>query len=257
MLYYKNLFTKKIINFFLVSFLIINTLSVHSQTNSDRINNYNWFDSKIGIENTGIYNGIIYKEKFRTVKGNHKFYLTSQFINGNIIYNGQPYFNVEMKYDIYEDLLIIKLPDDSEYSIIQLMNDKIDEFSINNHKFLKISEKYEKFFNEAISGFYEISYQSKHLNLLKKHIKSRKERIVGNFVYSKFKDESEYIIFFNDEYYKINSKKYLIKLFPKLKKDIKKFYNFNKQLQKLDQDKFMTNLIEHISSLINIKGTSN
>lgn len=258
MLYYKNLFTKKkIFNFFLVSFLIINTLSVQSQSNSDEINNYNWFDSKIGIENTGIYNGIIYKEKFRTVNGNHKFYLTSQFINGNITYNGQPYFNVEMKYDIYEDILIIKLPDDSGYSIIQLLNDKIDGFSINNHKFLKISKKNEKFFNEAISGFYEISYQSKHLNLLKKHIKSRRERIVGNFVYSQFKDESEYIIFFNDEYYKINSKRYLIKLFPKLKKNIKNFYNFNKPLHKLDQDKFMTNLIEHISSLINIKGTSN
>ncbi len=258
MLHYKNLFTKKkMINFFLVSFLIINTFSLQSQTNSDRINNYNWFDSKIGIENTGIYNGIIYKEKFRTENGNHKYYLTSQFINGNIIYNGQPYYNVEMKYDIYEDNLIIKLHDESEYSIIQLINDKVDEFSINNHKFLKISEKHENFFNEAISGFYEISYQSKHLKLLKKHIKSRKERIVGNFVYSQFKDESEYFIFFNDGYYKINSKKYLIKLFPELKKNINNFYNFNKPLHKLDQDTFMTNLIEHIGSLINIKGTSN
>jgi len=242
---------------FLVTFLIFNIHSVQSQTNSDKINNYNWFDGKIGVENTGIYNGIIFKEKFRTVNGNHKFYLTSQFINGNIIYNGQPYYNVKMKYDIYEDIVIVQLPDDSEYSIIQLINDKINEFSINNHKFLKISRKYEKFFNEPISGFYEIFYQSKHLNLLKKNRKNRKKQIVGNLLYSQFKDKSEYIIVFNDEYYKINSKKYLVKLYPKLKKNINHFYNFNKQLHKLDQDTFMINLIEHISSLIKLKGTSN
>jgi len=258
MIYYKNSYQKKItINFFFAIFFIINTVSIHSQTNSSSRDYYNWFDNIIGYENTGIYNGILYTEKFRTLNNNnHKFYLTSQFTSGNIIYNGQPYYNIEMKYDIYEDLLIVKLPNHSEYFIIQLINDKIDEFSINNKNFLKISGKYEESFNEAIFGFYEISYQSKHLNLLKKHKKSRKDRIVGNFVYSQFKDEREYIIIYNDRYYKINSKKYFIKLFPELKKNIDNFYSANKQLLKLDQDTFMIQLIEHISSLINNKATS-
>lgn len=257
MIYLKNSNQKKItINFFFAIFFIINTVSIHSQTNINNQDSYNWFDNIIGYENTGIYNGIIYKEKFRTIDNNHKFFLTSEFSKGNIIYDGQPYYNIDMKYDIYEDLLIVKLPNNSEYFIIQLINDKIDEFSINSNKFLKISGKYEAFFNEAISGFYEISYQSKHLNLLKKHIKSRKERIVGNFVYSKFKDESEHIISFNDKYYKINSKKYLIKLFPELKKNIDNFYNSNKQLLKKDKDRFMIQLMEHLSSLINNKATS-
>lgn len=257
MIYFKNTDQKKItIYFFFTIFFFINTVSIHSQTNSSNKGTYDWFDNKIGDENTGIYNGIIYKEKFRTLNNNHKFFLTSQFSKGNIIYNGQPYYNIEMKYDIYEDLLIVKLPNHSEYFIVQLINDKIDEFSINNNKFLKISGKHEVFFNETISGFYEISFQSKDLNLFKKHIKSRKERIVGNFVYSKFKDESEHIIFFNDRYYKINSKKYLIKLFPNLKKNIDNFYNSNKQLLNIDKDTFMTHLMEHISSLINNKTAS-
>lgn len=257
MIYFKNSNQKKITtNFFFAIFFIINTVSIHSQTNSSSKDFYNWFDNIIGYENTGIYNGIIYTEKFRTLNNNHKFYLTSEFTNGNIIYNGQPYYNIEMKYDIYEDLLIVKLPNHSEYFIIQLINDKIDEFSIKNKNFRKFSGKSEEFFNEAIFGFYEISYQSKQLYLLKKHKKSRKERIVGNFVYSKFKDESEHVIIFNDKYYKINSKKYLIKLFPELKKNIDNFYIANKQLLKLNQDTFMIQLIEHINSLINNKATS-
>lgn len=257
MIYLKNSNKNKItINFFFAIFFIINTVSIQSQTNTSNKDSYNWFDNIIGYENTGIYNGIIYKEKFRTIDNNHKFFLTSQFSKGNIIYYGQPYYNIEMKYDIYEDLLIVKLPKNSEYFIIQLINDKIDGFSINNNKFLKISGKYETFFNGAISGFYEISYQSKHLNLLKKNKKSRKERIVGNFVYSKFKDESEHIISFNDKYYKINSKKYLVKLFPDLKKNIDNFYNSNKQLFKKDKDTFMIKLMEHLSSLINNQASS-
>lgn len=257
MIYLKNSNQKKItINFFFAIFFTLNTVSIHSQSNTSNKDSYNWFDNIIGYENTGIYNGIIYNEKFRTIDNNHKFYLTSQFSKGNIIYDGQSYYNIEMKYDIYEDLLIVKLPYNSEYFIIQLLNDKIDEFSINSNKFIKISLKNEAFFNETISGFYEISFQSKDLNLFKKHIKSRKERIVGNFVYSKFKDESEHIIVFNDKYYKINSKKYLIKLFPELKKNIDNFYNSNKQLLEKDKDTFMIQLIEQLSSLINNNATS-
>ena len=235
--------------FILFFFFFLKIVSIQSQTYISPKDYYNWFDNIIGLENTGIYTGIIYEEKFRTIDGNHKFYMTSQFINGNIIYDGQPYFDIEMKYDIYEDKLIVKLPSYSAYIILQLISDKIDEFSIKNHQFIKVYDKHEEFFNETLSGFYEITYQSKHLNLLKKHVKSRKERLGENFVYSLFKDKSEYFIIFNGRYYKINSKSELKKIFPKLEKNINSFYNSNKRLLKSDQDTFMTYLMNHISSL--------
>lgn len=230
-------------------FFYLQIVIIHSQTHSENKDYYNWFDSIIGLKNSGIYNGIIYNEKFRTIDDNHKFYKTSKFINGNIIYKGQPYYNIEMKYDIYEDKLIVKLPSHSAYIIIQLINDKIDEFFIKNHQFIKISNKYEEFFNESLSGFYEILNQSKQLNLLKKHRKSRKKRLGQNFVYSQFKDQSEYFISFNGKFYKINSKNEIKKLFPEFEKDINRFYNSNKRLLKSDQDTFMNYLIKHINSL--------
>lgn len=254
MIYYNNFIRKKNQSFFFLTlFLIIVNSTVKSQTNLNKNNYYNWFDNVIGIENTEISNGIVYKEKFKTINGNHKFYLTSKFTPGNIIYNKQPFFDLEMKYDIYEDEIIIKLPTQS-YSIIQLIKDKIDEFSINNHRFIKVSERYEEYDNEEISGFYEISYQSKKITLFKKHKKDRKQRL-GNFVYSQFKENSSYFILYNHKYYKINSKNKLIELFPNLKKNIRSFYNSNKQQFKFEPDVFMVNLIEHLSTLLTNKET--
>jgi len=241
---------KKIVLFFLIISSINITTSVKGQTNFNTNNNYyNWFDNIIGVENTEINNGIVYKEKYKTIDGNHKFYSTSKFINGNITYHKQPFFNIEMKYDIYDDEIIIKLPNQSSFSIIQLIKDKVDTFSINNHKFINISKNQETFYNEEISGFYEIPFQSKKITLLKKHKKERKQRI-GNFVYSQFKDNSSYYIFYNLKYYKINSKNKLLKLFPSLKKNIASYYSSKKQQLKVDPDLFMVNLTKHLNILL-------
>jgi|FLOH01.1.fsa_nt_gi hypothetical protein len=244
---FRNRITTKCI---LAFFFILNTAYISSQTSSNDRDYYNWFDSKLGLENTGLHNGIIYEEIYKTIDGNHKFYLTSQFTKGSIIYDGQAYFDVEMKYDIYEDVLIVKLPSHSAYYIIKLINDKINRFSINNHQFIKKSERNEEFFNETISGFYEIYFQSEHISLFKKHKKSRKERIGESFVYNEFKDDSEYIVSYKNHYYKISSKKDLKTLFPKLKKNINNFYKSNKRLFKSDNDSFMIQLIKHVNSLI-------
>lgn len=237
-----------------ICFFIYSNFTISQNTiNNYNKDYYNWFDGVVGIENTGLFNGSIYKEKYITKNGNHKFYLTSKFKNGTILYNNQTYYDIELKYDIYEDVLIIQLPGNSEYSFIQLINDLLNGFIIDNHNFIKISEKTDEFYKATLHGFYEISHPNKTLKLLTKHKKSRKEHI-GNVVYSQFKEANEFFVFTNNKYYNIKSKKNIKKLMPKFEKNIDHFYTQNKQLFKSQNNVFMHNLVEYLNNLLTTSG---
>jgi len=251
MIIIKNFLPKKIFFVYFIFFAFTFKPSlIKGQTKFQNRNYYNSFDSIVGLNNIGIYEGILYQDKYRGKDGNHKFYKDTDFIKGEIIYKNLPFYNIEMKYDLFNDIIIVHPPSQSQFYAIQLPNEKIDEFIIEKHHFIKITGKFEMFFNKYTSGFYEFLYKNDRLKLFKKNRKIRKERTGEYFGYSVFLDKNEYLIKKEDEYYKIKSKKYLIKLFPNLKKEIKHFYSSNKHLLKSDKDTFMINLIKHISHLI-------
>ena len=68
---------------------------------------YLWFDSMVDAKSTNLYNGVIEVEQYRMTKGKDKFYQTRSFQLGTLYYNGQPYHFVQLKYDLYEDVLLI------------------------------------------------------------------------------------------------------------------------------------------------------
>jgi len=77
--------------------LFATSLTLQSQQNVSQENYYNWFDNQVGIENTDLYNGIRYKELYRVKNGKHKFFQSSNFIKGKIVYKNQTYYNIELK----------------------------------------------------------------------------------------------------------------------------------------------------------------
>ena len=72
------------------SFFII-SLSTFSQTYSEE-KIYSWYDQKIGIENTTLFQGIEYVETDRMINEQHKFFETQEFQEGIVTYNGQTFY---------------------------------------------------------------------------------------------------------------------------------------------------------------------
>ena len=241
---------KKRIQLVIIFLFILKSTISFSQNQSNQENYYKWFDDLIGIENTGIYNGFEYRKKYRTLEGSNEFYLTSQFVKGNIVYDQQPYYDIEMKYDINEDIIIVKLFTQSSFNIIQLVKEKIESFSINNKRFVRIT-------NNEKEGFYELLFKSNYLTLYKKHEKQRNERLDKDFVYYVFKDKKEYFIQYNQKYHRIKSKADFSKLFPEQKKSINSFWKNNKVLYNSDYDMFLHKLSKHIETLISTNTSSN
>ena len=228
----------------LLFLLFFSTILTYSQTTDEEKALYKWFDDKVGQENTGILDGIAYRELYKTKNGDHQFYAFSSFQKGNITYNGQYYFDVEMKYDIHNDEIIVKIPTQTVTHIIQLIKENVNEFSINNSKFILLQD-----------GFYEVLSKTKTLSLYKKHKKTSTKYYSGRFIFYHFnKSKDEYLMYLNNEYQEITkSKNSFIKVLPEYKNEINLFYKSQNDLFNRDYDSFVKELI----SLLNNKLLNN
>lgn len=232
-----------------IAIFLITIKPAYSQTIDNEKNNYKWFDDNVGIENTGLFNGLRYKEEYRTLDGSHKFYLSPNYINGNIVYDGQAYYDIKMKYDLFEDEIIVNLTANSGNSILQLLIDEIESFSINENSFVKLHNSSIINSSEIISGIYQVIYQSPNLVCYKKNKKTAKKNLTKKNIYYSFKSESYYYFYLNNDFSLISSKRDLTKIFPNYKKEINSFYTNNKFLLNSNHDAFMTKLSSKLSNL--------
>jgi hypothetical protein len=241
------------IKLFLITIFFFGTISSNSQNTYSQKNIYKWFDKIVGIENTGLFEGTEYKEKYRTIRGNHKFFTSSQYLTGNIVYNGQPYYDIKLRYDIYEDDLIANLQSNFGFSTLKLIKDKIESFSLNNQLFVKLSYQTDnRTFTKDMNGFYALLFKNPNLILYKKYKKTIKKLLDKSFVYYKFKNQNTYLIYFNNKYHKIMSKKELIALFPKHQEYINILFKNIDTSQNSKFDKLMIQLMQLVTNDITI-----
>ncbi|MGI9551490.1 MAG: hypothetical protein ACR2MT_09850 [Aurantibacter sp.] len=235
-------------------FLVLYCFSAVGQIEVAQSSHYNWFDKLVGIENTGIYDGIAYVETQRTINEKTKFFKSQDYLKGSIIYNGQPHFDLDMKYNIFGDQLLLKLEDRLGGITLQLFKDKISRFTIDGHRFMKIVPENS---DEDMSGFYEIVLQRENFDLLVKHIKRefiRKDR--SSIYYEFINQKNENLLVYQDTFYKLESKKDLVDLFPDLKKEINKFYSTARRLRNSNPDEFMKALITRLDILLSQKNNA-
>ncbi|HMB64168.1 MAG TPA: hypothetical protein VKN36_13895 [Eudoraea sp.] len=247
----------KVRNYFLVISLLnsfIYSVSVQSQGTLEMEKFYQWFDQSIGVENTGLYDGIIYIDTYRTINEKTKFYSSPRFLPGSVVYDGQPYSDLEVKYNVFDDELLVRLPDRLGGVTLQLFKDKVSDFVIDGHLFINLNNIPPE---TGMNGFYEITFRDSQLTLLTKHLKKDYARKDRRNLYYEFLDiKKEHVLFYNGAYYVIKSKKDLISLFPELKNEIDSFYKVARSLRNSDNDAFMQTLVKRMASLLNSRSSN-
>lgn len=218
--------------------MIFCVLVSRGQTTDQQTGYLQWFDQQVGIENTALYKGIIYKESYRTINDKVKFYKTAEWYTGSVVYSGQLFTNVQLKYDVFGDQLILKQLDKLGGGSILLFKDKISEFVIDETRFT-----HEKGSTD-INGFYELLWNDENSRLLSKHLKNDFLRKDRSAAYYEFVDlKREYVLKRGGTYYKLKGKKELTNIYPDLKKEIDTFYQKNRRLRTRDTDAFMVGII--------------
>lgn len=234
---------------FLFFLLICFTGLVFCQNNQSQKEYYNWFDEIVGADNTNLFSGIEYREEYRKLKENTNFFISPKFLTGSVNYDGESYFDIEMKYDVYEQELIIRFQNrGAGTTVIKLIKNKVKEFTIDKHRFVQL---FNSDLNRAnFSGFYEVLSEKPFFTVFKQHKKNKEERFYIGRMYDDFKTlKTDLLILHKNKYHEIKNKKELLKLFPEFKKELKVSFNKNKNIQKSNPDLFIVRAIEDLGLL--------
>lgn len=233
-------------------FAVVYAFNLQAQQEDQR-DYYNWFDEQVGIENTGLFNGIRYKEGYRVKNGKHKFYKNPEYQTANLWYDGQPYYDIPLKYDLFEDQLIISLQTGTGSSIIQLLKEKVTGFQLDEKQFVHLRgiEVFKS--NDQVDGFYQVLEEGNSLILYKKHRKLSKKVLEKKAVLYEFRNDDLYYILYENLFYPIKKKTDLLKIFPERKKQINAFFSGNKYLMDTDYDLFMTQIADRIDAALTSK----
>lgn len=221
--------TTKILQFFLILlFIFFKNEFLHSQEELANLTYYNLYDKQTGIENKELNNGRHYIKTYRTIKGTHPFFKTTNFTNGVVKYKGQVY-GANVKYDLFNDLLIIKHIDTKSAFSLSLNSKLVSSFEIGGHKFVRLPN------NEVIdyyygNGFFEKAYEKAKFTFYIKHKKTQTKISKYNTLRYLFKENKVFFLKHKEEFYLIRGKKDLKKIFPLYKNEIKTFFKNNKKL---------------------------
>lgn len=245
MTFYNTNLMKKYFNALLAVLVLLPFFSF-SQTQNTEQEIYTLFDEVVGTDNTGIYKGTEYQEKYKFTDKKHPYFKAQSFVIGSLNYEGELYFNLNMRYNLHEQEIILKIQNrNSTNVIIKLFKDKVSGFTIDGHRFVKVSGVDSN--NDNIFGFYEVAFSNEIFLLLIKHKKNKTDSYENGFMYAEFINaKNEYIILFKGNYTQIKSKKDIIQLFPKLKEKINNFYKIKKSLRRINYNQFIIELLKEI-----------
>ncbi len=233
---------------YLLFLIFISFQQIKAQIKNE-VSLYNWFDETIGRENLSINNGTLYIDFYNTKKQDNCFLNSKIFQKGDVLYDGQPYYDLNINYDIYKDNVVFETVNDKTKTLITLISDKIDSFILDGKKFDNLKNQNKK--NENfISGFYESSFSVKDFTLYIKHIKLKRDVIQDdNKVYVEFDKKNSFILKKQNTFYQIDTKSEITKLFPNFKKNINEYYELNYRTEKSNKIEFIENLLKFINNL--------
>ncbi|WP_422083316.1 hypothetical protein [Ulvibacterium sp.] len=218
-----------------------------SQTAADNPSTHIWFDDIIGRTNSGIFNGVAYTEVYRVINERHQFFKEPDFVPGSVVYDGQPYFDVELKYDVYQGNLLTRNMETLGAPILIFDESNVTEFTINGHRFKNVNQNLAE--NMAF-GFLEVLMENDSLSLYKKHSKKIFKRTDKEILYYEFKDRHSYYIYYANIYHSLQKANDLNAIFPEYRKSLKAIRNRYASLGKSDPDAYMKSILSDLSALI-------
>jgi len=168
-----------------------------------------WYDQLL-------YSGVEWRPAMQMAAGN-EFFLTSEALTGTVTIDGITFKDVRLKYDIFNDGIIVLWKTGSP---IVIDSKKVDEFTVVyngiTRRFVNLRETY-----SGIRGFAEIMYQETS-SVLAKHIKVvSKNPAAAN--YAEFREETKYYLVLNGNCFQIKNRSSFLDLMGEYEIPVRKF----------------------------------
>jgi hypothetical protein len=196
--------------------------SIDSSSNVEALKNAYSAYSHLFKENSRVYNGPAFSGYFHRING-HPFFESPNLENGSVLYDGILYPDINLAYDIVQDQVIIDYY--NQQFNIQLIPEKIREFSIGRHHFVRILADSVNS-SGLTTGFYERVYRNAATVLVKRtkqiHYPQRTDDS------TRFIQYDSYFVRMADVYHAVNTRRSLFNLFGKNKSEVRKHLRKNK-----------------------------
>ncbi|UZO79783.1 hypothetical protein NBT05_12575 [Aquimarina sp. ERC-38] len=239
-------------NIKLFLFLLSISCTLFSQNEVDEASLYIQHDEVVGVENTNLYKGVYYIQKYVMQEDNHAFFKSYDFFDGSVTYGGQKYYHQQMKYNIVEGQLVISLKTSSGRNILVLNENRISKFTLGPYRFKKLDNT-----NLPINttkGIFEVLLENKHFSFYKSYKKTVFRKIENKSAFIKFREKTKFMLEHNGMYYEIKSRKNILNLFKAYKKELKSIKKGNSELS--SNQELFTYLLNRVKVLIDEENKS-
>ncbi len=176
---------------------------------------------------SALYNGRQYNFRYLEVKGT-PFYGGFNWNRGNILYDNQLYEGINMKFDIYMNILVIDYYDsEGKFYYLRLQDKRINTFDWPGHHFIHIKNDSSEA-DGLPSGFYDVLYDG-NIRVLARYTKTiNKNSSQADYQLKVFREKDYFFIEKDMNIYQIKSKRSLLEAFVDKKQKIKSFIKTNK-----------------------------
>jgi hypothetical protein len=194
-------------------------------------------------ENQILYNGKLWRNRYYRIRED-QFLFSKEFLSGNLSINGQLFRNLNIRYDIYNDEIMIP---SNRGAILQLNKEMVDSFTLNfdnkTYKFTQIREDSVRGFN----GYVNVLYKGK--NALYVKFKKEIELLAVERKFDMFY-QIHRIYFVKDSIvYQVTGKGDLLKILNENKVQIRNYIKKNKlQISKKRPESFIP-VIDYYDSI--------
>lgn len=204
------------------------------------------FDQTIGRNNLGYNNGTIHINSLRSANDTHRYFNTDKYIIGTLVYDGQVYTDIPLKYDLLKDIAVAKIDGENNALGINLITHKTNYFQFGGKKFVNLNYQ-----NAArpkfIEGFYEEDLLSDQFAFYTKHAKESSEVLRTNGVFYQYELSRKFVFQYQNVFYRLNSKGDVVSVFPQFEKEIDVFFERNTALANENLQLFYLTLLKQIN----------
>lgn len=165
-----------------------------------------------------LVNGIFYEDKYRKKVG-HQFIMEDRSYNGSLTFRNKVFKGLEMKYDIYDNQLILHVKNNISEAWIVPPNDFISAFSLGEKKFLKFNFQGEP-------RFYQVVFDTDKLKCLYYWYKEMHEFYDNSkyISYEFFDSEKECYLLLNGSFLTYRNNRSFLEILPgEIKARVKKY----------------------------------
>ncbi len=187
-----------------------------------------FYSKSMGAAST-LYTGNAYERYWQGVRG-HPFYLSDQFADGTVHYNGSYYEKVPLLYDMARDALVSQ--DFSGKNYMVLLPEKVRNFTVGTHSFIRlVFDSSTVGAGSLLTGYYERLYNGNIRVLVKRKsvvlrlLKTEEGDGKAGGADAKFAEYDDYYIEKDGVYHAIDSEGDILAVCKDRKTEMRKFLN--------------------------------